>query len=237
MAGLFQTYGGIIGGAFQAKANRRDAAKAKREGIELVQAMDYEPTYASETTPTYQKTKSPMARSYLESFLAGNNPAMTFSGAPNAALTKQRQQTAQDQMFGTMQERVAAQRAADAETPWKVQTPTEPVITDKARAAGFQAKTPGAVKQGLTEEQYDDLVRRGVLNPSDMGQAKIMNAMSDKGVLARAYKAGDYEAIKEILSPYKLDRPHAVAQNRQKRKRAKEIDRLIDKYDHDTWGG
>jgi hypothetical protein len=237
MAGLFEKFGGIIGQAVANKNNRRDAAKNKREGIELVQAMDYEPTYASETTPTYQKTKSPIARSYLESFLAGNNPMMTFSGAPNAAVTKQRQQAAQDQMFGTMEQRVAAQRAADAETPWKVQTPTKPVITEKARAAGFQAQNPGAVKQGLSEEQYEDLVRRGVINPSDMGQQKVMGAMSDKGVLARAYAAGDFNAIKEILSPYKLDRPHAVMQNRQKKKRAKEIDRLIDKYDHDTWGG
>lgn len=233
---MLRGFGGMVGTAVMNKKNRKAAEQSKREGIDLINSLDYTPTYASETTPTYQKTQSPVARSYLESFLAGNNPNMTFSGSPNAQRVKANQQIAQDQMFGTMQERIAQQRAADAATPWKVQTPTRPVVTPQNQAAGFQAQNPAAAKQGLSAEQYQDLVQRGVIDPGSMSQRTVMGAMKDKGVLARAYEAGDYDAIKEILSPEKLDRPNAVLRNRQKRKRAKELDRLIEKYDIDEEG-
>jgi hypothetical protein len=58
----------------------------------------YEPQYAT------QRGQSPQSRSYLESILAGNNPDMIFSTAPNAAADKKVAAAQRDKMFGTQQQ-------------------------------------------------------------------------------------------------------------------------------------
>lgn len=145
----------------QRDRDRKAVADQRKRDLALIKELDWEPMYASETVPTYQRTQSPVARSYLESFLAGNNPAATFSGAPNAQLTKQRQQQSQDQMFGTMQERIAQQRAMEATTPWKVQTPTRPVVGQKGESALWTAENPQYAQRNVNKNLYDAINENG----------------------------------------------------------------------------
>lgn len=115
------------------------AAQQQKAGMQLVSELDYQPMYASERVPTFQRSQSPIARSYLESVLAGNNPSSTFSGAPGAYGKKVLQQKQQDQMFGNMPARVAAQRTMEAATPWAVTPPTRQVNPAKNADPGAAA--------------------------------------------------------------------------------------------------
>jgi hypothetical protein len=158
---------GAWGRAKENEKNRQAAKEDRAARMKMFEAMDFEPMYASENVPTYQKTKSPVARSYLESFLMGNNPDSTLSIAPNAAVTKKAQQQKQNAMFGTPEERMAQQRAVAAETPWKVTAPTRPVVTPQREEATWQAKYPRATAMGLSQADYDGLVAKGVILPKE----------------------------------------------------------------------
>lgn len=165
MSGPFAS---LVEGKYRKDA-ARDAAKLaaqqQRAGQQLLNELDFQPMYASENVPTYQRSQSPIARSYLESMLAGNNPQATFSGAPNAAATKARQQGAQDQMFGTMQERVAKQRALETDTPWwKVTTPTRQVNPNRSTepgAANWTAENSELASRGVNKTLSDSLSDTG----------------------------------------------------------------------------
>lgn len=143
--------------ALQNKRDKKAVEQERKRNLSLIKELDYEPMYASETVPTYQKTKSPVARSYLESMLMGNNPSSTFSGAPNAKLTKQRQQTSQNAMFGTPEQRIAQQRAIDLEQPYKVKTPTRKVVGDKADSAMWTAENFPYANKGVNKNLYDTI--------------------------------------------------------------------------------
>lgn len=124
--------------------NIDEEEKARQERLKLLDSLDWEPEYASAHVPTYQKTKSPIARSYLESLLLGQNPDATFEGATNAKYKKAAQQRTMDNLYGTLPARAAEARAVQAETPWKVTTPTES-IRDRGRSDGGKlGKTLGS---------------------------------------------------------------------------------------------
>jgi hypothetical protein len=133
-AGIFESALGIFQKRANAKKEREQAQRDADTRQKLLASLDYEPMYASQTTPTYQRTQSPVARSYIESFLTGSNPDATFSGSPNANYQKSQQQTAQNKAFGTPQQRIAQQRSFLQEQPWKVATPTRTVKASQAAA-------------------------------------------------------------------------------------------------------
>jgi hypothetical protein len=152
------------GKAKEAKENQKAAERDKERQFKVLESMDFEPVYASATTPTYQRTESPIARSYLESFLLGNNPDATFSGAPNAKATRAGQQYQQNAMFGTPEQRVARAQQIQTETPWwKVTPPTQPVVTQKMKDSSFTARYPEIAKLGIdTEEKYQKALAAGL---------------------------------------------------------------------------
>jgi hypothetical protein len=225
-------FGGIAGKAVGDKKNRKAAEKARKQGIGVIESLDYEPTYATDLVPQYQKTQSPVARSYLESFLAGNNPNMTFSGAPNAGLTKQRQQTAQDQMFGTMGERVAKQRALEQQNPYLVKRPDKPVVGQREKAALHGVSNPNAKATGVDEALHAKLVELGAVKPgADLSfEAKGGADGNFARAIRAAAEAGDADAVKFLLNPT-LDRPNALLRRRQVRKTNDKARKLVDKYD------
>lgn len=141
--------------AIQNKRDKKAVEQERKRNLAMIKELDYEPMYASQTVPTFQKAKSPIARSYLESMLMGNNPDATFSGAPNAALTKQRQQASQNAMFGTPEQRMAQQRAANAATPWAVKTPTRKVVGDKADNAMWISENTAYGDKDINKNLHD----------------------------------------------------------------------------------
>lgn len=87
------------------KSRQEDEKKAMERQQILFDAMNYEPMYAT------QRAQSPLARSYIESMLAGNNPDAISSTMPNADLLKQEATQSRDAMFGTPQELLAQGKA------------------------------------------------------------------------------------------------------------------------------
>lgn len=190
----------------QREKGAEEAARLAKEqqvaGMQLINGLDYDPMYASQNVPTYQRSRSPVARSYLESFLAGNNPQATFSGAPNAKVTKMRQQGAQDQMFGTMQQRIAAQRAMEAETPWKVTTPTRKISPEKEGAEGnttWTVQNSDKAGAGITRSLDEALLQTGT-NLEDIKNNRVKGAPYSvyldriSGLLANTY-GGDADRM------------------------------------------
>lgn len=125
--------GGLIGGWVTARKNKKAAEKYGQERMDYLNALDWQPTLASERVPTYQKSQSPVARSYLESMLSGANPDLTPDFLQGAADTKAQQQARQNQLYGTPEERVAKQQKINTETPWKVEAPIQSVAEAQER--------------------------------------------------------------------------------------------------------
>lgn len=236
LSSILGGFGGLAGQAVADKKNRKLAEKARQQGIGVIKELDYEPTYASDLVPQYQKTQSPVARSYLESFLAGNNPNMTFSGAPNAGVTKQRQQQSQDQMFGTMQDRIAKQRAIEQQNPYLVKRPDKPVVGAREQAAAHSFANPNAKANGIDEATHQKLIELGVVKEgADLPWEARGGADGDFARAVRnATAAGDTDALKQMLYP-KLERPGAVLRRRQIRKTNEKSKRLVDKYAGEDW--
>lgn len=168
MSGFGEKAGGIIGGIVGSKRQRDEIAKERRRQMQLLEGMDkggaFEPMYASERAPTFQRSQSPVARSYLESFLMGNNPDATFSGAPDAANVKAQQQSSQNAMFGSPEERMAKQQEYFAQTPWAVKPPSQESApgagdarTISSPAVNLAQKSPWTASQGFTPEMLDQL--------------------------------------------------------------------------------
>lgn len=162
---LFKDVGTTWGAARAAKKDRKAAEEDRKQRMAMINNMDFEPMYASQTTPTFQRTQSPVARSYLESFLMGNNADSTFSGSPNAAAKKGVQQRAQNQTFGTPEARAQQQQQILKETPWAVQAPTRPVVGEQSQSASFVAQYPAMATLGIdSEEKYQKALASGVFN-------------------------------------------------------------------------
>jgi hypothetical protein len=159
----YQYVGGVAKLTGQAWGNRRGSKKtleaeekAREQGISLLDQLDWEPEYASQHVPTYQKTNSPIARSYLESLMLGQNPDATFEGATNARAIKAAQQRTTNNLYGDLGARAAQAAAVQQETPWKV-TPPSRVIAPTAlgastSAAGFAAQEEQKRIQKLKDE-------------------------------------------------------------------------------------
>lgn len=195
---LFKEGGRLFGESRRVKNDRKAAEKDRKERFKLMESMDWEPTYASQTAPTFKRTESPVARAYLESFLLGNNPDATFSGAPNAAAQKGVQQRQQNQMFGTPQERAARQQQILQETPWAVQTPTAPIVNAQKQAAAWNAKNPTLAGMGIANDA--DLA---ALKQTPTGSKYLTpytsEQLEDQGgsALVRAFQKKDIERAKK----------------------------------------
>lgn len=166
--------------AKQASRAREFAKKEQEARLKLIEQMDFEPMYASDTTPTFQRTQSPVARSYLESFLMGSNPNATFSGSPNAKEVKANQQMMENATFGTPQARVQRQQEILQETPWKVTTPTRPVRTEADKTTEWSMANPKLAKAGYTPENIAELKKRGM--PEGAEKSAMALAYYDKAL-------------------------------------------------------
>lgn len=182
-----------------AKRQQNQAKREKKERLALLESMDWQPMYTSQVAPTYQRTQSPVARSYLESFLMGSNPNATFSGSPNAAAVQAAQQRRENSLFGTPNERMKRQAAFMEETPWRVETPTRPVVPAKNEAV-YKAKEPGWAALGLNQNLENVLkrVRGGDEYLRNLGLARVTWGHDELSKLLKKYD-NDPDALAEAI--------------------------------------
>lgn len=228
---LISGFGGLWGQTKANKMNAKAVAQARQQNLDTINSLDWEPMYASQTVPQYQKTQSPVARSYLESFLMGNNPNMTFSGSPNAGFVKQQQQQQQNAMFGTPDQRVQQQNQWLASNPYQVQTPTRPVMGEQSKKAAYVIGNPNASHAGVDPKLHDDLVAAGILHKGEDLPFSVREDQSGQftRALRGALDAGDTQAADFLLHP-KLDRPHAALHGRQVRKANNRAKAIVARY-------
>lgn len=137
--GLGETLGGVFGGIFGADKREKNTDRERKRRMAILDSLNFQPMGAT------QRANNPMARRYLESFLAGNNPDTTFSGAPNAAATKAQQQQSQDAMFGTAQQNL----------DWGQMLRDAPMPQIKPEKAFDTERAPEAAKSGMPREFVD----------------------------------------------------------------------------------
>ena len=228
MAGFLEQFGGLIGSAVTNKQNQKAAARARQQQYDTIEKLDWEPMYASQNTPQYQKTQSPVARAYLESMLLGANPDAVASTRPNAAVQKGIRQTQQNALYGTPAQRVAEQSRIASTNPYTVRTPTREVMGAQAKEAVYSGRAPNAAGTGLDAATYQKLIESGALKE---GEDLKFDASGQYGrALTRALEAGDMEAVEDLVNPQVLDRKWAMTKRRQKRKRGRHIRDLVNKY-------
>lgn len=199
----------LIGAGLQykgAKDQQKAAEAAAAKRMNLIQSLDFTPAYTSDLAPTYKRTESPVARSWIESFLSGNNPDAISPTSPNAAVKKQRAQQSQNAMFGTPQDRVARNRAIEQETPWAVTSPTRNIGPKPEEKTEAQLRTdyadPGAVQStGFTSELNDAML---AANPKWKGRSTAMQGQylvkkfGSADAAVEAIKRGDPAAMKYV---------------------------------------
>jgi hypothetical protein len=97
--------------------------------------LDYEPTYAGDLIKPYQRSSSPVARSYLESILTGQNAqhAADPGGDPTAV---KRAQNSFDGTYGPYEALVKRGERERKATPWKTARPEE--IDQVANSRGIK---------------------------------------------------------------------------------------------------
>lgn len=222
---MFGGFGKLWGQMKQSAEDRKLAEKNREQQMKMLETLDFEPMYASQNVPTFKKSESPIARSYLESFLLGNNPDATFSAAPNAKAIQASQQKQQNAWFGTPEERVARAKQVQQETPWKVTTPTRPVVGEKEKEAAMVVNQPNLSESGLNTEQVQELVNRGYIKEGqDLGTLYYPG-----GALSNAMKAGDWDAVKRLVEGYQV-KTGALGLRQTNKKSMERLKDAIDKY-------
>lgn len=233
--GPFELIGGTVAGVVTNNKNRKFAERQRKQQMDLINSLDWEPEYASNNVPAYQKTKSPIAGSWLDSYLMGDNPAAISSTAPNAQILKAQAQARQNANFGTPAERLAEQRAIQASNPYQVTPPTRPVMGPKSQDAAYSIENPGAKGWGVDRELHDSLVAGGYLKDGEDINTALDTRVGKKNAgnyavaLKNALAAGDGGAVNDLLHPNYEG--HGMAQHIRQRRRARKVGRLIDRYD------
>lgn len=159
--GLFEKAFGAGLDFFGAQRTKKSAEKMRTANINLLKEIDYEPEYAANHVPTYQKANSPVSRSYIDSMLLGNNPDAVSSVRPAAGLQKRAAQQSQNKMFGTPAARAEQQKAYMAATPWEVKAPTRPVVDKSEEDAQWMAQRRRYQETGTTKDLYDAFAEIG----------------------------------------------------------------------------
>ncbi len=160
-----------------------------------------------ERVPTFQRSESPLARSYIDSFLMGNNPASVRSAAPNAAVQKASLQRQQNAAFGTPAERLLRQREVQAATPWAVTPPTRTVRSTVPENAAWTAQNGESAGVGINKNVSDALRDTG----TDVGalQAKRDGRGGNLGAAMQVKETQNL--IEQLMRTYEGDADRLAA--------------------------
>jgi hypothetical protein len=108
------------------KSRARDAQARYYDNLELQRAneanMDFTPAYVGDSIGPYQRSSSPVARSYLESLMTGQNKQAASSpwADPTAG---QRAENAFEEAYGPYEALVARGARERSATPWETKRP------------------------------------------------------------------------------------------------------------------
>lgn len=160
--GIGDSIGAAVGAKHKEKALKRQASAARRDrerALGMAADAEYDPFLISEQIGPYQRSQSPVARGYLESFLTGANPDAVQGTRAGAPQLQARAQGAQQQAYGGWDALRARQREMEQSTPWEVRPFTEQAVTPemRARAKALPSDEIASKRWGITPEQVTQL--------------------------------------------------------------------------------
>lgn len=119
--------------AIASRRASKEQAKLARERYNAqqhaLQNFDWNPEYVSQHAPQFQRTESPVARAYLESFLTGSNPMAIQGTRAGADVARQNAQNLFNQRYGGWDALRARQEAIDNDPDRFAVSPIEREIT------------------------------------------------------------------------------------------------------------
>ena len=186
----------------------KHAEEMRQESFDLANQLNWEPDYVSDLVQPYQKTQSPLARSFLESLLTGANPSMVSSTRHGANRLQAGAQARFDDQFGGWDQLLARQREVDKQTPWAPKTYGHaPAVVKLPEPQAPEAPAPVQ----FTPADTAALGQYGVrLGPDGTPGAKFQAAAQGMGLpqlsaedykrIAAAIQAGDMDLARRIQS-------------------------------------
>jgi hypothetical protein len=155
-----------VGMATAEKKEKNAAARAKAANDEYwarIDAANWEPEYASQHAPKFQKSSSPVARAYLESFLTGTNPAMVQGTALGADEAKATATQDFNQRYGGWDKIQAKQNAYANDNSRYAVTPITRQVRDESRETGIKhpwlAQYEEKLGRTFSPEEAEDLAK------------------------------------------------------------------------------
>lgn len=157
--------GDSIGAAVGAEKQRKQSKKELREAkydreraVDMAANANYNPFLVSDVIDPYQRSQSPVARGYLESFLTGANPQTVQGTRANAAPAQQAAQGQFNQAYGGWDQLRAQQREMEQSTPWDIKPFKEAPVSEEMR---WNAKYGSGGRAAMAQHglSYDDLAK------------------------------------------------------------------------------
>lgn len=180
--------GDSIGKGVQARQQLRAAKQAQAQarddrerGVFMSQQMDWKPEYASEHVGAYQKAETPIADTFLNSFLTDDNASAqqgTRAGAPAAQANATNRSA---QRYGTVDQLVARNNQVQKETPWAVTPFTREIDKPDVSQNAYEADRAG----GLSPDQLKALAAQG-FKFNTKGQFRTVKSGGDAKALMKA---------------------------------------------------
>lgn len=133
--------GGAVGGVadfaqgglnYAAAKEREEAARKwleqamadRQAGVNMAQNLDWSPERVRDQVGVFQRSRSPVADAFLESFVTGDNPAAIQGTRYGSKIEKADAQRRFNANYGGWDALRAQQRQLDESTPWAVQNPS-----------------------------------------------------------------------------------------------------------------
>jgi hypothetical protein len=202
--------GDSIGAAVGAEKRRKEAAAESRRaredrerGLAMATDAEYDPFLVRDMIGPYQRSQSPVARGYLESFLTGVSPQAVQSTRATAPTQRAQAQGSFDQAYGGWDALRSKQREMEASTPWETKPLAREPVTDEMRwtAKLGQGGRTAMQRLGLGYDDLATLERAGISVDARKGELDGLSKAADKEVKAinKAIKAGDYGLLERFL--------------------------------------
>ncbi len=168
----------------QAKKETRAAKSDRERALAMAAEANYNPFLVSDIIDPYQRSQSPVARGYLESFLTGANPQAVQGVRAGARPQQAAAQQGCNQAYGGWDELRAKQRAMEQSTPWDIKPFKEAPVSEEMRwnAKLGQGGRIAMNKYGLDYDDLATLERLGITVDGRKGDLDGMNRDTDKEV-------------------------------------------------------
>jgi hypothetical protein len=206
VADLANGVGGYLGAKEREEAARKwiEQAMADRQsGVNLAQNLDWSPERVRDQVGTYQRSRSPVADAFLESFVTGDNPAAVQGTRYGAKIDKADAQKRFDKNYGGWDAIRAQQRQLDQSTPWAVQNPAGFTYGDEQKAGELSRDEIQKLQDlaGVVVDKQGQFIRASSPDAEKQGAFRVFADLNDSGVndgKVTPWAAGDANYIERI---------------------------------------